>query len=80
MTATLKHYFVVCFGLKLSFICAAISLANEAMELDNRMLSFNALSRQNLAHKGRPLVHLVHLRNLVIDSVYYPVIDIKKSM
>jgi len=76
MISTLKRCLVACFCLIIPIIYSASSLAGESVKLDDRILIFNALNKQNLLHKDRQLVHLVHLCNLVIDDEYYPVIDV----
>ncbi len=76
MIAILKRCLVACFCLIIPIVYTASSLAGEPVKLDNRILIFNALNKQNLLHKDRHLVHLAHLCSLVIDDEYYPVIDV----
>jgi hypothetical protein len=76
MISTLKRFLVAFFGLIIPIVYIASSLAGEPVKLDDRMLIFNELNKQNLLHKDRQLVHLVHVGNLIIDNEYYPVIDV----
>ena len=76
-----KLYFVVSIVTVILSSLPVYSVAdNSIMLANNRKLIFDALNQQQLLHKDRQLVRLVHLCNLIIDNKHYPVIDIKEHV
>jgi len=75
-----KNYLLKFIILFMSAICASFSYADKPVKLNDRMLVFNALKKQDVFNKYRKLVHLSHVCNLVIDSSQYPVINVQEDV
>lgn len=80
MFVRIKYSIITCICLVVSMSLIAGSLTDKSVELNDRALIFKALTNQKILTKGRKLVHLVHLCNLVIDNKIYPMVDIKEHV
>jgi len=54
--------------------------ANERTPLNERQKIYKMLVEQGLLNKGRQLVRMIHVCNLVIDKKIYPVIEVKENV
>lgn len=71
----IKHVLIMFFTLIITTSCITNSVTREPINLSDRTLIYNELSKKKIINSGRKLVHLVHLCNLIIDNEFYPVID-----
>ena len=80
MPLIFKNFFLIFLILFMSVIYSAFSYADKPVKLNDRMLVFNALKKQDVFNKYRKLVHLSHVCNLVIDNSLYPVINVQEDV
>jgi len=77
----LSHFVstLIFFGV-LSMAHAGGEAVNERTPLNERQKIYKTLVEQGLLNKGRQLVRMVHVCNLVIDKKIYPVIEVKENV